>query len=253
MPRVRLSHLRSSGAPCAIAWVLLVSAAGALEAQQRGGAIVVSVMTADGEPLSGARVSVQGIGIIALTDAAGTARIDDLQPGARTLEVHYLGYAPASVAVDVVAGERLTIDLILPVQPVALAPVTATARRSILYDRGFYHRKKSGQGTFIDREEIEALRPRYMSDLLRRVAGVSVNRSSFGGRARVSMRGANSHGSCPIQYYIDGTLTGPFNIDNIPPGDVEGIEIYRGAATIPVVFNKGRAICGVIVVWTRMW
>lgn len=58
-------------------------------------------------------------------------------------------------------------------------------------------------------------------------------------------------GRCPIQYYVDGTFVALFNIDEILPGDVEGMEIYRGAATIPAEYNKGTAICGLILIWTR--
>src|SRR5690606_18296194 len=124
--------------------------------------------------------------------------------------------------------------------------------RSILFTNGFFERRGSGFGTFMTRQEIVAMRPRFMSDVLRRVAGINLVNSPYGGSSRASMRGAKTLASCPIQYYVDGAMTGMFNIDEVRPEDVEGLEIYRGAATIPPSFNKGSAMCGVIVIWTRV-
>ena len=57
---------------------------------------------------------------------------------------------------------------------------------------------------------------------------------------------------CPIQYYVDGVATTGLNIDDVLPRDVEGLEIYRGSSEIPPSFNRGTALCGVIVIWTRI-
>ena len=59
--------------------------------------------------------------------------------------------------------------------------------------------------------------------------------------------------------FIDGVLLNPVralpletNIDDlVGPGDVEGIEIYKGPATTPVQFNTMFAGCGAIAIWTR--
>ena len=37
----------------------------------------------------------------------------------------------------------------------------------------------------------------------------------------------------------------------VPPSDVEGIEVYKGAATIPVELNGTGSACGVVSIWTR--
>ena len=50
---------------------------------------------------------------------------------------------------------------------------------------------------------------------------------------------------------MDGTLTGNMLMDEVRPEDVEGLEIYRGAASLPPEFNKGSAMCGAVVIWTR--
>ncbi len=96
------------------------------------------------------------------------------------------------------------------------------------------------------------MQPRFMSDVLRRVAGVSLQSTALGGTSRASMRGTKVLGSCPIQYYIDGVPAIGFNIDDMPARDVEGMEIYRGASEVPPEFNRYTALCGVIVIWTRV-
>lgn len=239
------SHLRRSGVCCAVTCALLAGG-GDLNAQAFNATLDVFVGTMGGAPLEGARVVIQGKGIGALTDQQGWARVTNLPAGIRSVKAFYLGFAAGEATAELLSDKTTTLHLYLTVDPIELAPVTVTARRSILYSRGFYRRKESGQGTFLERDDIAAMRPRLMSDVLRRVAGIAV------GRSDITMRGSRNFGSCPIQYYIDGTMTGVLNVDNISPEVVEGIEIYRGAATVPIEFNLGRAMCGVIVIWTRM-
>lgn len=214
----------------------------------------ITVHAADGDrPLSGARVWVEGIGMRRVTDRDGFVRIESLPPGQRRVQVEYLGFAPLDEIVAFEPGRPTRIVARLNVQAIALAGVRVRARPSVLLSRGFFDRRRFGNGTFFTREDIEAMRPRYLSDVLRRVGGISVGTAAFGARPPAQIRGPSSIvRSCPIQFYIDGTLTAGFNIDDVTPGDVEGIEIYKGAATIPAVFNKGTAMCGVIVIWTRI-
>jgi hypothetical protein len=39
--------------------------------------------------------------------------------------------------------------------------------------------------------------------------------------------------------------------DLVAPGAIEGIELYRGTATIPAEFLTPQARCGVVAIWTR--
>jgi len=204
------------------------------------------------KPLPGAQVIVQGIGMGGVTDPTGTVRLTHLPIGARTVEVRFLGYTTQRSTVVLQPDRVSALSFELQMQPIQLAELRVKARRSILQTNGFFERRGSGFGTFLTRSEIEQMRPRFLSDVLRRVAGVSLATSTYGGVSRASMRGTKVLGSCPIQYYVDGAMTSIYNPDEIRPEDVEGLEIYRGAATIPPAFNKGTAMCGVIVVWTRV-
>ena len=64
-------------------------------------------------------------------------------------------------------------------------------------------------------------------------------------------------GNCRYRFVVNGTRTMPdFEIDNVPPYTMEGIEIYNGLSEIPAVFRQmaesGGATCGVIAIWTRV-
>jgi hypothetical protein len=59
---------------------------------------------------------------------------------------------------------------------------------------------------------------------------------------------------CPPQYWIDGVMVSGFNIDDMMPGDVEGIELYAGPSVVPPQFNNPRSSvnCGLVLIWTRV-
>ena len=68
---------------------------------------------ATGEALPGANVRVAGTAIGAATDAEGRFRLADVPSGAQTVEATFVGFEPASVAVDVPEGGRVELDLVL--------------------------------------------------------------------------------------------------------------------------------------------
>lgn len=212
---------------------------------------MVRVTVGDGEsgvPLTGAQVRLQGLGVGGVTDEAGVLTIGSVAPGPRTVEVRLLGYAPAAASAMVAAERTTDVRFELTRAPIALEPVRVVSRPGLLAQHGFFRRREGGLGTFLTRADIEKIRPRTLSDVLRRQPGFVMIPTVTG--ASPSARGTRR--SCPIQYYLDGIQVAMFNVDDIPPGDVEGMEIYRGAASIPPAFKQGTALCGVILIWTRI-
>lgn len=123
---------------------------------------------------------------------------------------------------------------------------------------GFHRRSERGMGRFITRREIERRDPVRLSDLVRLGPGTgTVPHADGSGRRHVEISRAaflEDTGVCRVRYWIDGVpLHGAsrFELDELSPRDVEGIEIYRGASEIPPRFNRRGSQCGVIVVWTR--
>ena len=202
---------------------------------------------ASAEPLARVEVRVEGLGVGGVTNERGELHLRGVPAGERTVDATLLGYAPGRASVVVPAEGRAEVAIELEPAPVELDPVDVVAEGGVLEQHGFFERRENGQGTFFTRAEIERLRPRLLSDILRRVPGMSLTPTRTG--ARASLRGARP--SCGIQYYLNGVLAPWFDVDQVLPNDVEGLEIYRGAATIPPAFNRGTALCGVVLIWTR--
>lgn len=109
--------------------------------------------------------------------------------------------------------------------------------------------------TVIDRQEIERLEVRYVSDLLRSVPGFAVSQSGgVGSQTQVRVRGAEAN---HVLVLIDGVrandpATGDeFRWEYLTTGNVDRVEIVRGpqsalwgsdavAAVIHIVTNRGR-------------
>lgn len=152
-------------------------------------------------------------------------------------------------------------DSVIPAAPVVLPPLRVEARPSEppAKIRGFERRRRRHPaGVFVDRAEIERRDPRRLSDLLRGVAGITPGRSPAGvGRPRVRMDrtpAVPGRRLCRVRFFVDGMPVpkrGGFRIDDLPPGDVEAIEVYRGVSEVPPRFQRREDRCGTVVIWTR--
>ena len=122
--------------------------------------------------------------------------------------------------------------------------------------RQFEERRKRGFGHFITRRQIEDRHPLQMSDMMRLVPGTMLRPAGPGGRSVLRFSRALIGGTrdCPPQYWVDGVMVYGFNIDDIMPSDIEGVEIYSGVSVVPPEFNNPRSTvaCGLVVIWTRV-
>lgn len=245
--------LRSHAVLAALILQLAPAFAAPVHSQQEPAAARIRVQAFDtGAPLAGAVVLASGVGMLGTTGADGTLHVRDLIPGAGAIEVRRLGYRSERMHVRLEAGRVAEVEFVLEVEPIQLAEVRVEAAMPLLAKTGFIARQGSGFGTFVTQDEIERMQPRFLSDVLRRFAGLALT-PGVAGTARAGMRRAESGGRrCPIQYFVDGVMVALFNIDDIRPGDVEGMEIYRGASSVPPAFNRGSSTCGVVVIWTRL-
>lgn len=221
-------------------------------------------------PISGATVRVAGAGETAVTDEEGRFVMYELLPGRRILEVSYLGQPTGPRAIRLVENRHAEIEL-----AVDLAEFADAGRPSAdLPDRdtvipledldvevegtipigklhGFHSRMENGDGVFITREDILRRDPSRPSDLLRGVAGIRINPSTFERRSVLPSRGQQGQFQrCELLYFLDGLEVPGFDVDDIPARDLAGIEIYRSLAEIPPQFRR-RGICAAILLWTR--
>jgi len=172
--------------------------------------------------------------------------------GRHVVEVKHAERAPLAFPLLFEPGKTRELSVRLETGSVALPELVVEGRTEPASKMTpFFQRKSSGQGYFVTREDIEKRAPRILTDMLRSVPGLRIS-CDFGKCTAQSFQEARRiMGGCPIQYYLDGL---PFlgDIDDMTPDQVEGIEIYRGSASVPPEFNRGTAFCGVIAVWSRV-
>jgi carboxypeptidase family protein/TonB-dependent receptor-like protein len=218
------------------------------------GALIGVVLDSAGMRLEGAEVRLLGSALVARTDSAG-AFLLAAPAGNGELRVRRLGYHPSALPVEIIAGETQTLAIVLVVHPIlvdsVLVGVAAISPR--MFD--FEQRRVRGVGSFITRKDIEKRRPHVMSEMLRTVPGVRLDRSNTGRNSIDMMRNFDrrSRSICPVQLFVDGhPYRGyGFGLDNFAPDEVEALEVYRSVSELPPEYNYGSASCGVVAVWTR--
>jgi outer membrane receptor for Fe3+-dicitrate len=129
------------------------------------------------------------------------------------------------------------------------------------------------EGAFVDRALLEQNEHSVMSNVLRRVPGVSLvrvpgNGKSYSalGSARGTTRVMGQPGRprsphCFYQVYVDGVLRyapsddpsgqPPPDVDELKPYDYDAIEVYRGGAQVPQRYGGTGAACGTVLLWSR--
>jgi len=238
----------------AAASIALASAITSRNVLAQGQRAAVSGLVVDslGTPIPGAQVAVDGTSHRTTTNAAGAFRMLGVDLGRATLTVRRIGFKAASLPIQVSQAGSAQIMVTLSMTPEILAPVEVAATREVYDARldGYFDRvAKRNSGNIITRERIERAHSKRMVDILRQVPSVRITNTRAWGTVAL-IRGAN----CPPLVFIDGfaASAGPFDLDMIELGSVEGIEVYAGMGSIPPEFSTARADrCGVIAIWSR--
>lgn len=203
-----------------------------------------------GRPIASATVRLAGTPLRQVTPEDGRFRFMAVPPGRYEVAIEHMGYLTVSDSIDLELGTNMDVTAHLAPNAIPLEPLVVTVRSAYLERRGFYERQRRGLGSYVTRDEIDRT-PLLASDLLRGLAGISLVRRGAGfGYAPVG------RANCGFRYVLDGVRVGPdFEIDDISPEWIDAVEVYRGAATVPMEFaalgDDRRGACGVIVIWTR--
>ncbi len=222
-------------------------------------------------PLSRTRVSLRAPdgSLIEETETTetGTFEFQVRGVGAIRLTVQSFGYQTNTTPLLFFDARKFfQVEVRLDPDAILLAPLEViawSARPENALHEAFRRRVETGLGTYITRDQVEARKPLLVSDLLREVPGLEFETSAYGNRSSVRM--IRSTGMrCSTQIFLDGFLVnrrvltpGRFEAadvsidDYVSPGSLEGIEIYKGLATVPPEFLNPDADCGVIAIWTR--
>ena len=218
------------------------------------------VVDPQGQPIVGASVIVRGTTVGVSTDAAGRFKLEVPAPVAsRVLEISYLGYETAHVAV----GTRTRFDITLREAASEIEQVVVTALGIKRQEKALSYNVQQ-----VAPSDITMVKDaNFMNSLTGKVAGVTINASSsgVGGASKVVMRGTKSIlQSSNALYVIDGI---PMNnvgggggtefdsrgateaIADLNPEDIESISVLTGASAAALYGSS--AANGAIMITTK--
>lgn len=221
---------------------------------ESGAPIVVGLVSAvdpDGEPIARALSGAAGEFILVVRDTVPV-----------TLQVQRIGYFDSMAGpFELGAGDTIGVVLRMIVQPIELDHIVVKVPpiRRHLVNSGFYERRKTRQGRYLTPEDLERMKPPFLSTALRRMLGVRLvpARGGFGGY-HVSMRSfAGLSNYCRPRVFVDGLDIGYDrgigfynNVDEIVPAVfIDAIEVYS-SSSVPAQY-AGITGCGAILIWTK--
>jgi hypothetical protein len=197
-------------------------------------------------PAVAAQITVLGSERRTLTNEEGWFTLDGLPPGDYVIEVSYLGLTSEEYEVFLPPGTT-RVDFEVTAPPFELEELVVEIRmyRSLKMQE-FERRRRHEKGHFIDRQQIEARSPLFISDLLRGIPGVRVAWTTEGDVRLVMGHGMSA---CVPDLYIDGSRSHAARINDWLPNLIEAVEVYNRAFDRPSQFHSSR--CGAILLWTR--
>lgn len=244
---------------------LLVTSAECLVAQEPGLIRGRVLDDASGAAVAGANVELLTLpGRMVrrtIADASGSFVLPVPRDGTFVLSAVRVGYGQArSAPVGIHRGDTLDVILRMNIEAVLLPALEVVASSRIRHPdpgiEGFRLRtQRDLGGTSITRDQIEQRGPGRVSDLLHH-AGLNVWGNG------IAMRRTG----CAPMVYIDGiAVTYPHMsnggsgaeaaaleaVNMVHPSSIEGIEVYRGGATLPAELGGSTGQCGVVFIWTK--
>lgn len=260
---------------------LLVTAPGEAQAPAERPALLRGFVLADSSeaPIGGAEVMIDALNIRVSTVADGAFRLPEIKPGIYLVSVRAVGYKRIWAQLAFADGDSLERDFLLLRSAVAIAGVRVTGKADTRNPElaEFERRRGAGFGGFITQQRIDSFPGKRLSNFMRELPGLAVQQGNtnnatwaVGTRGSGSMRvfpsvsewdlarGAKRR-TCYSAVYLDGIVVysgklgeALFDIDQLNPGDVAGIEYYASAAQTPPELNvTSSGTCGIVVIWTR--
>ena len=239
--------------------------------------------TAD-QPLADVEIVLPELGIGTRSDARGAFRIEAVPAGRHRLVARRIGFGVLETEVTFAPNEEEERRIVLSPTTV-LEEVSVHGRAADEALRDFAENRRLGLGKFVGREELERLEGRKMSEVVARLSGVGVTgqgtrafllsrRQVLPLRALEECSGGGSPGgsvyvpstaekrqgvacACYAQVYRDGVLQNPgmpsepFDVNSIPPAEIEAIEWYASPAETPARYAGLNSACGVYVIHSR--
>ena len=217
-----------------------------------GGSVAGHVTDAGtGQGVPGARVSLQGTSLGAVTNDSGAFRIANVPPGSYTLAARRIGYEAWTRSITVVADQETKVDPRLEVRITPLDAVVVTGTIVLTEQKAL-----PNPITVISAGDIERRGITQLNELFRgEIPGLFTADYGESGPtvgAPVYVRGTTtlSPYSPALKTYIDGIeVADPEFLNQIDPAMIDHVEIVRGpqASTL----YGAQAINGVMQVFTK--
>lgn len=218
----------------------MLMTAGVASAQKR---VTGKVLDADGNPLVGASVRVEGVQKVTMTDDQGNFKLTDVPASAKRLLISYIGYETQNVSIasdmKVVMKDNNVLD-----EAVVIGYGSARKIGTVV-----------GSVSKVDGEKISAMPTANIADAMQgQVAGLQVfnntgdvgdlNSTSFYIRGVGSLEASNE----PL-VVVDGTPVGTSVLSLMNSGDIESITTLKDASATSIYGS--RAANGVIYIVTK--
>ena len=211
---------------------------------------------ASGTPLANVEVTLLAPNPVrTLTNPEGRFSFGGVAPGEAEVRLSLLGYGERRTDLDVQAGRTVEVHATLSVQPIELEPIEVTVGSPYLDRSGFFRRARSGAGYLLTRRDLQAMNLLRVSEVFSRVPGVFAEQTRIGMQV-VTRRemGRDRPGPCQLRPYLDGMPMPDWDIDQVRPDDLEGVEVHQGLAA-PIEYRNltnpdGTHPCGVVLIWT---
>lgn len=192
-----------------------------------------------GNPIAGATVQERGTRNGTTTDAGGSFKLS-IKSGA-TLQISSIGYDTKTMPAT--AGSNLNVALSQSEQSLSEVVVTgvgvATSKKKIGIDVSTLSNKNFAKSAILSPDQA----------LVGQIPGaqVQLNSGEPGAAASIILRGINSLGSTQPMILVDGIEV--TNINGLDPGNIERIEVVKGAAGGTLYGAQGAN--GVIQIFTK--
>lgn len=216
-------------------WIMLLFVGLAFNVLAQNRLITGTVFDQNGDPMIGATVKIAGTSIAMATNVNGEFSLN--APTQGTLEISYIGYAPAKVKLTSATTYKITMSEDTSALDEVVVIGYGTQKKSTL----------TGAVSQIDGKQLVATKNQDAKNMLTgKIPGVRVtqNTSEPGefGQGNFDIRG---YGGSPL-IVVDGVPRG--NFERIDPNDIESISVLKDASA--AIYGV-RAANGVVLVTTK--